>query len=208
MPELFERIDPEKRQRVINAALDEFASKGCKQATTDNIIARAGISKGALYKYFGDKESMLIYLCDYVYEIVYKEYLDNLDGNSDDFFEMYNRSFKTKFAVVIKYPSLYDFITMLYTDGTERTNEWLSEKLVFSREQAASNLTSFDRSKFKDGLDIERAVNVVRLTFDSFTNELIVKLKKNSASISIDEVHKECDEFIAFFKKMLYKEEG
>lgn len=208
MTNLFESIDPEKKQRIINAALEEFASKGCKQATTDNIVAKAGISKGALFKYFGSKGALLLYLCDYSYEILSKAYFDSMHKNLTDFFELYSCSVKVKFGIINQYPSLYDFMTMLFTGGTKSTDDWLSKKRMFSREQAVDTMTGFDRTKFKDGLDIDKAVNVVRLTFDSLATEVITKLKMNRENVIIGDIHKECDEYIAFFKELFYKEES
>jgi len=207
LTKLFESIEPDKRQRIINAALDEFASKGCKQATTDNIVAKAGISKGALFKYFGNKEALLLFLCDYVYETVGKEYFDNLDRSLTDFFEIYSHSFKLKFEIISKHPSLFDFIQMLYIDRTEATDKWLSGKLAYAKEFTADT-PDFDHSKFKDGLDIERAVNVVRLTFASFTNEIVIKLKTDSGGVDTKDIDKECDAYITFFKKIFYKGEA
>ena len=206
MTKLFESIAPEKRRRIINAALEEFASKGCRQATTDSIVAKAGISKGSLFKYFDNKETLLLYLCDYVYEAVGTEYFHNLDNSLTDFFEIYSHTARLKFDIIKKHPSIYDFTKMLYTDGTAATDKWLEEKLAYAKAYTA-NAPDFDRTKFKDGLDVERAVNVVRFTFDSFTNDIIVKLKTGDHSVDIDEVNREYDMYIALFKELFYKGE-
>jgi AcrR family transcriptional regulator len=46
------QMEPEKRERVINAALMEFRH-GFEHTSTDAIVREAGISKGLLYHYFG-----------------------------------------------------------------------------------------------------------------------------------------------------------
>lgn len=204
---IFSSIDYEKQQRIINAAFEEFATKGYKQATTDSIVEKAGISKGALFKYFGCKENLLLYLCDYGYEVLWKAYSDNMPTGITDFLELYSLAIKVKFNIINQYPSLYNFMTMLFTGGTGRTDEWLSEKQLFANKYNANSMTDFDRTKFKDGVDIDMAVNVVRLTFDGLMNEVIAKLKADRNSIEIDEIHKKCDNYIMFFKKIFYREE-
>ena len=56
--ELFWRIDREKRERVINAAVSEFAKNGFQNANVNKIAEAAGISVGSLYKYFPTKENL------------------------------------------------------------------------------------------------------------------------------------------------------
>lgn len=46
------------RQRILDAALAEFASKGLAGARVDEIAARAGANKRMLYAYFGAKEEL------------------------------------------------------------------------------------------------------------------------------------------------------
>jgi AcrR family transcriptional regulator len=43
---------------IIEAALTVFAERGFEAATTDEIAARAGIAKGAIYRYFDNKEEL------------------------------------------------------------------------------------------------------------------------------------------------------
>jgi len=47
-----------RRQSIIDAACDVFSSKGLEQATMAEIAARAGLSPGAIYRYFANKEDL------------------------------------------------------------------------------------------------------------------------------------------------------
>lgn len=44
---------------ILTAALDEFIAKGFDSARIEDIAAKAGLSKGAVYLYFDSKESLL-----------------------------------------------------------------------------------------------------------------------------------------------------
>ena len=46
------------RERILSAALKEFAAKGFAGARVDAIARRADINKRMLYHYFGDKEKL------------------------------------------------------------------------------------------------------------------------------------------------------
>lgn len=54
----FERLDPEKRRRILAVAAEEFATRGFESASLNQIIDQAGISKGAAYYYFDDKADL------------------------------------------------------------------------------------------------------------------------------------------------------
>jgi AcrR family transcriptional regulator len=56
----FEKLDPEKKEQILEAAADEFAARGFDAASINKIIERAGISKGAAYYYFDDKSDMYV----------------------------------------------------------------------------------------------------------------------------------------------------
>jgi AcrR family transcriptional regulator len=51
-------LDPEKRQRILEAAAREFAAHGFVNASMNQILATADISKGAAYYYFDDKADL------------------------------------------------------------------------------------------------------------------------------------------------------
>lgn len=48
----------ERRLAIIEAALDEFISRGFTATRLDDIAKRAGVAKGTIYLHFKDKESM------------------------------------------------------------------------------------------------------------------------------------------------------
>jgi AcrR family transcriptional regulator len=48
----------ERRQAIIEAALDEFISRGFTATRLDDVAKRAGVAKGTIYLHFKDKESM------------------------------------------------------------------------------------------------------------------------------------------------------
>jgi len=60
----FDRINPAKREKIMIAAVDEFADKGYHLASTSRIAKRAGIAKGALFKYFKTKERLFLSITD------------------------------------------------------------------------------------------------------------------------------------------------
>ena len=58
MPKTGARNPQQTQQRILEAALQEFAAKGFAGSRVDVIARRARINKRMLYHYFGDKEGL------------------------------------------------------------------------------------------------------------------------------------------------------
>ena len=61
---LFERLADEKQRAILDSAAAEFSRSGFTAAKVDLIAENAGISVGALYKYFGNKENCFLAVLD------------------------------------------------------------------------------------------------------------------------------------------------
>ncbi len=84
--------DAEKtRQAVLESALDVFSDKGYAKATFDEIAARAGFTKGAVYWYFRNKADLVAALIVEYVNRKYQEIFPSLPkGNSlDDLLEYF-----------------------------------------------------------------------------------------------------------------------
>ena len=70
MKNTFLKLPDEKRLFILNAAAEIFASEGYHHASISDICKNAGISNGALYKYFNNKEDMFLSIIDYGIDLV------------------------------------------------------------------------------------------------------------------------------------------
>jgi len=58
-PQQFEEIREEKKNLIMDTALEHFAREGYHATTINHIAKHAGISKGLMYNYFDSKEALL-----------------------------------------------------------------------------------------------------------------------------------------------------
>lgn len=58
--EAFERASDERKEKILEVGINEFASKGYENANINIIAKNAGISIGLMYKYFNTKEDLFI----------------------------------------------------------------------------------------------------------------------------------------------------
>ena len=60
----FFNLPPDKRQLIIEIAIEEFAENDYENASISRIVASAQIAKGSFYQYFENKEALYRYLLD------------------------------------------------------------------------------------------------------------------------------------------------
>ena len=73
----------ERKNELIEAALDEFTTKSYENASLNKIIKNAGISKGTFYYHFQDKQALYTFLL----ETVYKTELEFLNKRMEELAE-------------------------------------------------------------------------------------------------------------------------
>ena len=83
MKETFFNLPPDKKNRVIESALIEFASSGYEKTSLDAVINRAGISKGGLYEYIDSKKDLFTYILTHAYESLFNYIMDRNPENGE-----------------------------------------------------------------------------------------------------------------------------
>lgn len=91
----FYNLDKEKREKLIEAALNEFSRVEYEKVSINQIIMHANIARGSFYMYFTDKEDLMKYLLEEHYKKLLKIINDCLDKNKGDlehsFIDIYDK---------------------------------------------------------------------------------------------------------------------
>ena len=85
--ETFHRLPEEKRTRFLEAAWEEFTRVSFAEASTNQIVRRAGVPRGSFYQYFRDKEDLFVYLMTQARDHFIELYAEIMAKNSGDFFK-------------------------------------------------------------------------------------------------------------------------
>ncbi|WP_407309700.1 TetR/AcrR family transcriptional regulator [Desulfosporosinus sp. SB140] len=204
---MFFRLDREKKMRIINTAMNEFAQKGFKNASTDEIVKAAEISKGSLYHYFKSKKNLYLFLYDYALNILKDEILSKFDSNERDIFIRRHHGMILKTEVLKKHPEIYAFTAAAYKeDSPEVKNELESRNAQLMRIGQSFLNQNIDTSKFKEGIDIGKAINIVTWTIDGFTKSELEKIKNRTPDeIDLDKLLEEIKEYLKILKACFYK---
>lgn len=86
--ETFFNLNEEKRNKIFDTALKEFAVNDYNSASINNIVENAEISKGSMYQYFENKKDLYLYLLDQASDKKLKFISKNTEANKEDFFEL------------------------------------------------------------------------------------------------------------------------
>jgi AcrR family transcriptional regulator len=120
----FTRIPPEKQQRILDAAIAEFAANGFPRANINVIAQRAGISVGAMYKYFGSKEDLFLTIIEQAHGLL-AGVLEEIDRAPGDIFEKIEKMVRAAQQYSRQFPELHQ----IYLDMTSEGLSHLSRKL-------------------------------------------------------------------------------
>lgn len=106
--ETFFNLPPDKRERVIDAALDEFAERSYHDARVTAIAENAGIAKGSFYQYFEDKKDLFKYIiglvADKKLEYINKDMMENMQDYS--FFQVLRELYLSGIRFAKEHPRL------------------------------------------------------------------------------------------------------
>ncbi|ULL13079.1 TetR/AcrR family transcriptional regulator [Paenibacillus sp. H1-7] len=207
MHEKFVSLEPEKQERILNAAMKEFAQKGYKNASTNEIVAEAGISKGLLFHYFHNKKDLYLYLYDYIMEVIVKEFFEKIDLQQRDILARLRQCARLKMEIIHKHPEMFQFALSANLEDAEEIKSKLQprNKEILAKSYAAL-LEKVDTTVFKEGIDTERAVRIIFWTIEGYSNQEQQRVK----SLELTEEYyeratAELDLYLEMLRKSFYR---
>lgn len=111
--ETFEKTSEDRRQKILDVALTEFAQNGYSAAKINDIAKKAGISIGSLYSYFESKEDLFLTIVSMTIQLLKSALAESTKDGGDVFavFERLLRLIETRANEYSKYNQVYQSIT-------------------------------------------------------------------------------------------------
>lgn len=167
----FQRLLPEKRQRILQAAISEFAEKGYAGASMNRVVEEAGISKGALFQYFGSKGGLFVHVYKMALDLV-KDTLRAVrdDTRGENFFERLERLMEAGVRFIREQPGLARiYHHLLYTGDSPFKDEILRELNRESHRFLHSLVVQgIERGELRGNLDPGIAAFLLQSVLDRF----------------------------------------
>lgn len=200
MNEKFFDLKKDRQDRMINAALKIFAMNGYKHASTDDIVAEAGISKGLLFHYFTNKLGLYTFLYDYSVRFMALELSTGTGGEEDDFFVLLKKIEGAKMQVLRKYPYMQQFIDSIRYENVKEALYATEEKKNVLAEAQTAVLDRADLSRFKPETDVARLKKMIGYTVRGMMTESFLE-----NSFHPDMMNEEINAYFTMLKKLTYK---
>lgn len=159
----FLNLPEEKRQAIVNAAIDEFAEHGYKSASINRMVANSGISKGSFYQYFEDKMDVFKYLMDVAANEKLEFFKDKRPpSNNMDTFEYFRWIVKTGMEFNSAYPRMAQAGSrVLLGEGLYYGEDFAGYRHLSTDTLAAMIKQALKRGEVDPSVNVELAVMVM-----------------------------------------------
>jgi AcrR family transcriptional regulator len=160
----FRRLDPERQQAILGAIVEEAVQKGPTEVNIKQVAVRAGVSVGALYTYFPDRNAMLDFAVQVCARIVTESF---------DEFRPYLAALPLREALAmhlaggIEWSRTYNDLVRLFARAAYHGDPDLGEQLVRPvadkmREMVHDILSrAAERGEIRADVDLEAATRIV-----------------------------------------------
>ncbi len=173
----FHNLPKDKREKIVNAAIAEFAEYGLENASTNRIVANSGIAKGSFYQYFKDKTDVF----DYLMEVVAQEKTDFFKGKHPpqknmDTFEYFRWLVKAGMEFNSAYPRMAQAASrVLFVEGL-----YYGKNFAEYHKKTQEALTAMIKQAMKNGevdpsVDVELAVMIMETWSNAITTYIITE---------------------------------
>lgn len=203
----FLAISEEKQERILNAAMKEFAHKGYELASTNTIIKNAGISKGLLFHYFSNKKQLFLFLYDYYVELTLKEMYEKIDYSIRDIIARIQQMAGIKFQLLERHPDMFRFFETAYLETSEEVAGELAQRNKAMMEtQTTQVFDGVDYSLFKPEVDPAKTVNIILWTLEGYgKSRLEAERLQGNENIDYEKMFADAAEYIHLLKQLLYR---
>ena len=199
MNEKFFDLKKEKQDRMINAALKIFAKNGYRHASTDDMVAEAGISKGLLFHYFENKLGLYTFLYNYSVRFMVLE-LSGCGAGENDFFELIKRREAAKMQALKKYPYRQLFIDSVRYEEVAEALCATEEKKNVLPEALESLMKGADTSRFKPEVKLQKLNRLIEYTLRGMMEDCFLE-----NSFQPDMMYEEINSYLLMLKKLTYQ---
>jgi AcrR family transcriptional regulator len=171
----FFNLPEEKREKIVNAAVEEFAEYGLENASTNRIVKNSSIAKGSFYQYFEDKQDVFMYFLS----VIEREEMEYFKGkhppsNNMDTFQYFRWLIKTGMEFGLTHPRMIQAAwRVLLGEGL-----YYKKEFIEYRQQATQTFTTMikqaiERGEVDPSVDVELAVMIMETWSNAITTYVL-----------------------------------
>ena len=201
----FKHSEDIRKNRILDAALDEFSDKGYRKGSTNTIVKEANVSKGLLFHYFGSKKGLFISLFEYCSLEIQNELFTKVNLKNRDVLERCKAATIGKIKSYSKHP--------LFTHFFEKVREVEDEEILLATSKISKEMNhkkfgmlfeNIDYFVFKESINIDRALKVIGWTLEQVANDW----QEQNHTVhdgALKELQHEIDDYLDLLKDTFYR---
>jgi AcrR family transcriptional regulator len=167
----FLNLPEEKKTRILETAIHEFAEKGYGAASINTMVSRLGISKGSIFQYFNNKTSLFYYVFDYAVGLVKRTLIQvKEETENEEVFERIRKSLLAGIDFIQKHPHIYRiYLNLQLGNESPFRGELIHKIRLFSAEYLSSLLKQgMERNEISNKINLSQAVFLLDAVLDRF----------------------------------------
>ena len=169
----------EKREKILSVAVEEFAENGYRNASTNRIAARAGVSKGIIFHYFTNKSNLYLVALDSCLEKMKKLFEEHFKSCQEkDVFEKLRLWAYKKVQISMEYPVLSKFLLSVIDLPEDLRDEVMRKIQSLQQDVVANVFRDFEGLKLRKGLSHQDAMKFVLASLNGLGN-MYIKMYEN-----------------------------
>lgn len=204
-------IPEDKRDRLIEAMIDEYSKNGYQNASTNAIVKSAGISKGSLFNYVGNKKEQYLLIIEYLIEFLLakmNEYSKSIEL-SDDYFDNILIKSKLKIRLSMEYPKEYKLLMDAYMEKDEEVKAFMqTQGMIFSKNKVFKERVTINKERLIDPGSGEKLSEMVYYLIAGYTETFLKRsaVSGGEPSDTLEKMTEELEGYFDILKSGLFKD--
>lgn len=177
----------DRRRRILDAALKEFAARGYAAASTNAIAQEAGVAKGLVFHHFNSKEELFLAVNDDVMARLVPLFEKTVAEAPRDLFARILAWTEVKLRLVREDPLALKFFLVAATEAPEPLKTQARERSeAFMRHLLPRFFEGLDATRLRAGITPEDALEAIALLSAGFERQLLPMLNAGKeASVAL-----------------------
>lgn len=176
----FNRLDDDKKERVMRSAIEEFQAHGFEKAKVEVIAQNAGVAKGSIYQYFDDKKELFLYSVTWALEYFMKVIDRQTPLQDMDVYEYFLSGSRERFELLKREPLLVEFsmdvVSGKYASLAKEANSELNR--IGEEYELRLIANGKKRGTIRDDLDDKILLLFFQGVTEKFTREIMARAKE------------------------------
>lgn len=202
------KMELDKKEQLMRIMLEEYGLNGYEHTSTNTIIKKAGISKGSLFNYFGNKFDQYTYLIDRTLDFFTIELANAFKDvvPPSDYLDFLVFKSQMKYKISSQYPNEFRFMMTAYKDNHHTIKAYMKEKAnLFAKESVGRSAAMLDPNLLKYPERKDKIAGIIFYTIGGITDSYLGSCDDWSNPKILKAMTAELEDYVQVMRASFYK---